>query len=106
MSHGGKESPLHRFNSDTRRDERLFDVQARSNIAYAKVFAPRTVLRVIDQAMQVHGGAGLSDDFPLARLYSQARTIRLADGPDDVHLASIAKLELAKIANQHTLAKL
>ena len=72
--------------------------QARGKIAIAKVLAPNTVLKVIDQAIQVHGGAGVSDDFPLARLYAQARTLRLADGPDDVHLASIAKLELARLA--------
>lgn len=81
-------------------------MQARLKIAYAKVLAPSTVLRVIDQAMQVHGGAGLSDDFPLARLYAQARTIRLADGPDDVHLASIAKMEFAKYSQGKASAKL
>ena len=47
---------------------------------------------------QVHGGAGVCDDFPLAALWSGARTLRLADGPDDVHLVSIAKLELAKFS--------
>ena len=49
-------------------------------------------------AMQVHGGAGVCDDLPLARMWSGARTLRLADGPDDVHLVSIAKLELAKLS--------
>ena len=73
-------------------------VQARGKIAIAKVMAPNAVLRVIDQAIQVHGGAGVSDDFPLARLWAQARTLRLADGPDDVHLQAIAKLELSKMA--------
>lgn len=68
--------------------------------------APSTVLRVIDQAIQVHGGAGVSDDFPLARMYAQSRTIRLADGPDDVHLASIAKMELARQADAKVSAKL
>lgn len=63
----------------------------------AKVLAPQAVLRVLDQAIQVHGGGGVSDDFPLARLWSGARTLRLADGPDDVHLLSIAKLELARL---------
>ncbi len=48
--------------------------------------------------VQVHGGAGVCDDFPLAALWSGARTLRLADGPDDVHLVSIAKLELAKLS--------
>jgi acyl-CoA dehydrogenase len=60
--------------------------------------APNTVLRVIDQAIQVHGGAGVSNDVPLARLWASARTLRLADGPDDVHLLAIAKLELAGLA--------
>lgn len=49
-------------------------------------------------ALQVHGGAGVCDDLPLARMWSGARTLRLADGPDDVHLVSIAKLELAKLS--------
>lgn len=48
--------------------------------------------------VQVHGGAGVCDDLPLARMWSGARTLRLADGPDDVHLVSIAKLELAKLS--------
>ena len=73
-------------------------MQARGKIAIAKVMAPNAVLRVIDQAIQVHGGAGVSDDFPLARLWAQARTLRLADGPDDVHLQAIAKLELSRMA--------
>lgn len=70
-------------------------LQARAKLAAAKVLAPNAVLEVIDQAIQVHGGGGVSDDFPLARMWAQARTLRLADGPDDVHLLSIAKLELA-----------
>jgi acyl-CoA dehydrogenase len=73
-------------------------LQARGKIAIAKVMAPNTVLRVIDQAIQVHGGAGVSNDTPLARLWAGARTLRLADGPDDVHLLSIAKMELAGLA--------
>lgn len=48
--------------------------------------------------MQVHGGAGVCDDFPLASMWAGARTLRLADGPDDVHLASIAKFELAQMS--------
>ncbi|KAA6422002.1 MAG: acyl- dehydrogenase [Trebouxia sp. A1-2] len=72
--------------------------KARGQIAAAKVYAPNVVLRVIDAAIQVHGGAGVCDDFPLAALWSGARTLRLADGPDDVHLVSIAKLELAKLS--------
>lgn len=74
-----------------------FYLQAREKIAIAKVIAPNAVLKVLDQAIQVHGGAGVSDDVPLARLWSGARTLRLADGPDDVHLLSIAKLELARL---------
>ena len=49
-------------------------------------------------ALQVHGGAGVCDDFPLASMWAGARTLRLADGPDDVHLASIAKFELAQMS--------
>ncbi|KAL3143656.1 hypothetical protein ABBQ38_002451 [Trebouxia sp. C0009 RCD-2024] len=72
--------------------------KARGQIAAAKVYAPNVVLKVIDAAVQVHGGAGVCDDLPLARMWSGARTLRLADGPDDVHLVSIAKLELAKLS--------
>lgn len=53
-------------------------------------------LKVIDMAMQVHGGAGLSGDTVLSHLYATARTLRIADGPDEVHLGTIAKLELQK----------
>ena len=69
---------------------------ARSEIAQIKVVAPRMALRVLDRAIQAHGGAGVSDGFPLARAWAHARTLRLADGPDEVHLEAIAKLELAK----------
>ena len=72
--------------------------QARKKIAQAKVVAPRTVLAILDEAMQTYGGAGLSQDTPLAKLYAQTRTLRLADGPDAVHLASIGKLELKEAA--------
>ena len=60
-----------------------------------KVVAPSMALRVIDRAIQAHGGAGVSDDFGLAAAWAMARTLRLADGPDEVHLESIAKLELS-----------
>ena len=60
-----------------------------------KVVVPRMALRVIDRAIEAHGGAGLSDDFPLAAAWAHARTIRLADGPDEVHREAVAKLELA-----------
>jgi acyl-CoA dehydrogenase len=53
-------------------------------------------LRVLDRAIQAHGGAGVSDDFPLAYFWASARTLRLADGPDEVHRASVAKLELER----------
>jgi len=71
---------------------------AKAEIAMIKVVAPNMALRVIDWAMQVHGGAGVSDDFPLAYYYAQARTLRFADGPDEVHRNSIAKLELGRYA--------
>jgi alkylation response protein AidB-like acyl-CoA dehydrogenase len=59
-----------------------------------KAVVPKMALEVIDRAIQVHGGAGVSQDFPLASFWTYARTLRLADGPDEVHLESIAKLEL------------
>jgi acyl-CoA dehydrogenase len=61
-----------------------------------KVVAPNVALRVLDRAIQAHGGASVSDDFPLAYLWASARTLRLAHGPDEVHRASVAKLELKK----------
>jgi acyl-CoA dehydrogenase len=70
--------------------------EARAEIAMIKVVAPNTALRVLDRAIQAHGGAGVSDDFPLAYFWASARTLRLADGPDEVHRASVAKLELKK----------
>jgi acyl-CoA dehydrogenase len=70
--------------------------QARAEIAMIKVIAPNVALRVIDRAIQVHGGAGVSDDFFLAAAWANARTLRLADGPDEVHTEAIAKLELYK----------
>ena len=69
---------------------------ARSEIAMIKVVAPSMALRVIDRAVQVHGAAGVSADFGLAAAWAGARTLRLADGPDEVHRASIARLELAR----------
>ena len=70
--------------------------EARSEIAQIKVVAPNVTLKVLDRAIQAHGGAGVSDDFPLASFWAAARTLRLADGPDEVHRASVAKLELKK----------
>ena len=69
---------------------------ARVEIAAIKVAAPRAALSVIDRAIQVFGGAGVSDDVPLAQMYAFARTLRLADGPDEVHLRDIARAELKK----------
>jgi acyl-CoA dehydrogenase len=76
--------------------------QARVEIAAIKVAAPSMALRVIDRAIQVHGGAGLSDDFPLAEMYAQQRTLRLADGPDEVHKRVIARQELRRHAKLAT----
>ncbi|HEY2345661.1 MAG TPA: acyl-CoA dehydrogenase family protein [Xanthomonadaceae bacterium] len=76
----------------------LMDTQgtkaAMSEISQIKVVAPMVLQKAADAAIQIHGGAGLSDDFPLAALYAYARVLRLADGPDEVHRATIAKLEL------------
>ncbi len=69
---------------------------ARMEIAAIKVAAPRVALAVLDRAIQVFGGAGVSDDVPLAQMYAFARTLRLADGPDEVHLRDIARAELRK----------
>jgi acyl-CoA dehydrogenase len=71
---------------------------AKAEIAMIKVVAPNMACQVIDWAMQVHGGAGVSQDFPLAYYYAQARTLRFADGPDEVHRNAIAKLELGRQA--------
>jgi len=68
---------------------------ARKQIAMIKVVAPNMALAVIDRAIQIHGAAGVSQDFPLAKAWAGMRTLRLADGPDDVHLEAIAKQELA-----------
>ena len=69
---------------------------AKTEIAMIKVVAPNMACQVIDWAMQVHGGGGVSDDFPLASAYAGARTLRFADGPDEVHRNAIAKWELGK----------
>lgn len=69
---------------------------ARKEIAMIKAVVPRTVLKIVDRAIQAHGGGGVSQDFPLANYWIIARTLRLADGPDEVHLESIAKMELKK----------
>ncbi len=69
---------------------------AKAEIAMIKVVAPNMACQVIDWAMQAHGGGGMSQDFPLAYSYAQARTLRFADGPDEVHRNAIAKMELGK----------
>ncbi|HWS54512.1 MAG TPA: acyl-CoA dehydrogenase family protein [Pyrinomonadaceae bacterium] len=69
---------------------------ARAEIAMIKVVAPNVALNVIDRAVQAHGGAGVSDDFFLASAWANARALRLADGPDEVHLESLARMELKK----------
>jgi acyl-CoA dehydrogenase len=71
---------------------------AKQEIALIKVVVPTMTLQVLDWAIQAHGGAGVSEDFPLARLWASQRTLRLADGPDEVHRNAIAKLELARYA--------
>ena len=67
---------------------------ARKEISMIKVIAPNMAARVIDRAIQVHGGGGVTSDFPLSYAYGYARSLRLADGPDEVHRMSVAKLEL------------
>ena len=69
---------------------------AKAEIAMIKVLAPNVACQVIDWAMQAHGGAGVSGDFPLAHMYAHSRTLRFADGPDEVHRNAIARLELGK----------
>lgn len=69
---------------------------ARKEIAMIKAVVPRMVLKVIDRAIQAHGGGGVSQDHPLAGFWIYARSLRLADGPDEVHLESIAKIEIAE----------
>lgn len=70
--------------------------EAKQEIAMIKAVAPQMALNVLDRAIQAFGGAGVSDDTPLAFMWAQARTLRIADGPDEVHRAQIAKLELKK----------
>jgi acyl-CoA dehydrogenase len=71
---------------------------ARIEISAIKVAAPSTGLRIIDRAMQVHGGGGMSDDFPMASMYAHIRALRFADGPDEVHKMTIARRELRRYA--------
>jgi acyl-CoA dehydrogenase len=71
--------------------------KARTEIAAIKVAAPRAASYVLDRAVQVHGAAGVSGDTPLAEAWAQLRTLHLADGPDEVHLRSLAREELRKV---------
>jgi acyl-CoA dehydrogenase len=73
---------------------------AKAEIAMIKVAAPNMTLKVLDWAIQMHGGGGVSDDFPLAALWAGARTLRLADGPDEVHREQVGKLELSRYRPQ------
>ncbi len=74
---------------------------ARTEIAAIKVIAPRVALNVLDRAIQVHGGGGVSDDFPLAQMWAGMRTLRLADGPDEVHVRTVARVEIGKHQKRH-----
>ncbi|MFF4566326.1 acyl-CoA dehydrogenase family protein [Streptomyces sp. NPDC001435] len=76
--------------------------EARTEIAAIKVAAPNIALKVVDRAIQVHGGAGVTEDFPLAMMYAQLRTLRLADGPDEVHKRAIARHELRQYRSADT----
>ncbi len=69
---------------------------ARTEIAAIKVVAPRSALQVIDRAMQTFGGAGIGPDTVLPRMYAGVRSLRFADGPDEVHLRDLARLEIKK----------
>src|SRR6185436_13493895 len=73
---------------------------ARLEIAMIKVAAPNMALRIIDQAIQAHGGGGVTSDFGLAKNYAHIRTLRLADGPDEVHNRPIARMEFARHSNR------
>jgi acyl-CoA dehydrogenase len=69
---------------------------AKAEIAMIKVVAPNVACQVLDWAIQAHGGGGVCEDFPLASAYAHVRTLRIADGPDEVHRNAIAKLEIAR----------
>jgi acyl-CoA dehydrogenase len=78
---------------------------ARQEIAMIKVAAPNMALKVIDDAMQLHGGGAMSQEFPLAYMYARMRALRFADGPDEVHRQQIARLELRRQTNWTPRAK-
>ena len=77
---------------------------ARAEIAMIKVVAPNVACRVVDRAIQVCGAGGMSQDFHLASAYAHSRTLRMADGPDEVHRETVAKIELKKHAGSNSLA--
>jgi acyl-CoA dehydrogenase len=78
--------------------DRVGNKVARLEISMIKVAAPRMALRIIDQAIQAHGAGGVTTDFGLAKQYASMRTMRLADGPDEVHNRSIARMEYGRHA--------
>jgi acyl-CoA dehydrogenase len=79
---------------------------AKSEISMIKVVAPVMATKITDWAIQAHGAGGLSEDFPLAYAYAHQRTLRFADGPDEVHRNAIAKLEIAKWVNLQEAANI
>jgi acyl-CoA dehydrogenase len=79
--------------------------EAQTEIAAIKVAAPKVALKIVDRAIQVHGGGGVTDDFPLAMAWAHLRTLRLADGPDEVHKRAIARRELRKYREQMSYRK-
>ena len=84
------------------RVDKVGNKTAQLEIAMIKVAAPNMTLKIIDNAIQAWGGGGVSDDAGLAKAYAGIRTLRLADGPDEVHNRAIARLELRKYANSNT----
>jgi acyl-CoA dehydrogenase len=76
--------------------DRAGNKAAQNEIAMFKVQAPNMALRILDDAIQAHGGGGVSDDFPLAHDWANIRTLRFADGPDEVHRRAIARAELGR----------
>ena len=80
--------------------DKVGNKSAKQEIAMIKVQAPNMALKIIDDAIQAHGGGGVSNDYGLAKAYAHQRTLRLADGPDEVHARSIARMEFAKHADE------